>query len=138
MSLVINSATIFNVIFFIYLCIHTRPIATPYAVLCYATRYAYNWLIVVDIRVYLSGALSKLNVRLLWYHSIYDSLFVLFSFQGHSVRQRASPVLETAPSRKWISVFYTRVRERIYERKVVKLISIHPVRKCSHGTLKRT
>jgi hypothetical protein len=36
-------------------------------------------------------------------------------------------ILETELSRKWISVFRTRVRDRFYECKVVKLISIHPV-----------
>lgn len=36
-------------------------------------------------------------------------------------------VLETELSRKWISVFRTRVRDRFYESQVVKLISIFPV-----------
>jgi hypothetical protein len=35
--------------------------------------------------------------------------------------------LGTELGRKWISVFRTRVREQLYESKVVKLISIHPV-----------
>lgn len=34
-------------------------------------------------------------------------------------------ILEMELSRKWISVFRTRVRDRFYECKVVKLISIH-------------
>jgi hypothetical protein len=71
---------------------HTRPIITPYATLCIVTRYIYNWLVLADIRVYLSGALSRLIVRLPYNHSTYDSRFVLVSLQGHSVRQRASPV----------------------------------------------
>jgi hypothetical protein len=36
-------------------------------------------------------------------------------------------ILQTEPSHKWISIFRIRVRERSYESKVVKLISIHPV-----------
>lgn len=36
-------------------------------------------------------------------------------------------ILETELSWKWISLFRTRVRDRFYESKVVKLISIHPV-----------
>lgn len=36
-------------------------------------------------------------------------------------------VLETELSRKWISVFRTRARDRFYESQVVKLISILPV-----------
>jgi hypothetical protein len=73
------------------LALHARPIITPYATIYYVTRY----IILADPSgrmLYLSGALSKLIVRLPCYRSTYGSPFVLVSFQGHSVRQRASPV----------------------------------------------
>jgi hypothetical protein len=59
----------------------------------------------------LSNSVSSIEVNILARDSVfqYDS------------------ILETEPSRKWISVFRTRVRERFYESKVVKLISIHTV-----------
>lgn len=43
---------------------HTRPILTSYPALWYATWYTYNWLILVDMHVNLSAALSKPIVQI--------------------------------------------------------------------------
>jgi hypothetical protein len=68
---------------------HARLIITPYATLCYVTRHIYNWLVLADIRLYLSGALSRLIVRLAYYHLTYDSRFVLVCFVSGPQRATA-------------------------------------------------
>lgn len=76
----------------IYFRNRSYPIITLYTTLCYATWYAYNWPIQAKC-MYLSGTLSKPSVQLSCYHSPSLHFFALVSFQGHSLRQRASLVL---------------------------------------------